>query len=148
MLGPNEILKMYKLYDEYIGRQFSVDYWSDEGISQAALILVQFDISDWQSLAESCIDKPDGWGVRCAETLCDIADANALMVLLRLLRSGSIDVRVAALDSIRSLMAGGVDVSAFARKISDAVSQVRAFGSIDHVVELILTSLEKKLDHA
>lgn len=59
---------MYELYDEYLGRDFSSDYWSDEGISQAGLILSRFTDSDWSALATSCLGKPEKWGIRCAET--------------------------------------------------------------------------------
>lgn len=138
---------MYGLYDEYIGRELSVDYWSDEGISQAALILVKFTDSDWKILAKLCLSKPEKWGIRCAETLGDIEEAKAFMVLLQLLKSVSADVRVAALDSIRSLMTRGMDISAHVQEISDAVNQIRASESIDHVVDLVLVSLEKKLAH-
>lgn len=138
---------MYRLYDEYIGSDFSLDYWSDEGISQAALILIKFTDSDWEILAKLCLSKPEKWGIRCAETLGDIEDAKAFMVLLQLLKSVSADVRVAALDSIRFLITRGTDISVHVQEISDAVIQIRASESVDHVVDLVLASLEKKLVH-
>lgn len=138
---------MYRLYDEYIDRDFSLDYWSDEGISQAALILTKFTDSDWDVLAELCLSKSEKWGIRCAETLCEIEGSQSLIVLLQLLKSESSDVRMAALDSISSLMAGGTDISACVQEISDAVIQIRASGNVDHVVDLVLVSLEKKIAH-
>ncbi|WP_288407009.1 hypothetical protein [uncultured Herbaspirillum sp.] len=145
--GPLRILKMYRLYDEYIDRDFSLDYWSDEGVSQAALILIKFTDSDWDILAKLCLSKSEKWGIRCADTLGDIEGSKALIVLLKLLKSVSPDVRMAALDSIRSLMASGTDISAYVQEISDAVISIKASESVDHVVELALVSLEKKLVH-
>ncbi|QJQ02439.1 hypothetical protein [Herbaspirillum rubrisubalbicans] len=94
---------MYRLYDEYISRDFSLDYWSDEGISQAALILIKFSDSEWDILAKPCLEKPEKWGVRCAETLGDIESVKALMVLLQLLKSENFDVRVAVLGRNRTV---------------------------------------------
>ncbi|WP_284079158.1 hypothetical protein [Herbaspirillum aquaticum] len=138
---------MYRLYDEYIDRDFSSDYWSDEGISQAALILIKFTDDDWDCLAKSCLGKSEKWGIRCAETLGDTEGSKAFIVLLQLLKSERYDVRMAALDSIRSLVESGTDISAGVQEISDAVIQIRVSESVDHVVDLVLVSLQKKLVH-
>lgn len=143
-LDPRES-EMYKLYDEYLGRDFSSDYWSDEGISQAGLMLSRFTDSDWSALATSCLGKPEKWGIRCAETLGDIQSYNAILVLLQLLKSVNYDIRVAVLDSIRSHLSSTAYISPHVQEITDAVTQIRASKGVDHIVDLILTSLEKQM---
>ena len=136
---------MYKSYETYLDREFSVDYWSDEGITQAALILYKFTDKDWDNLVELCKKKPDEWAVRCAETLGDTLNEKAMPILLNLLKVKNDDVRVAALDSIRSFVSGGIDVSTYRDEIVEVINQLRSTENIGAVVTLALNSLDTKL---
>lgn len=136
---------MYKIYEAYLDREFSVDYWSDEGITQAALILCKFTDRDWDTLAELCKTKSDEWAARCVETLGDEANEKAMAVLLNLLKSKNDGVRVTVLDTIRSFVSGGINVSACRNEIVEAIKQLREYENIGQVVTLALNSLDAKL---
>lgn len=136
---------MYKIYEEYLDREFSLDYWSDEGISQAVLVLIKFADNDWKILVDSWKTKSDLWILRCAETLGDIADEKALLVLLSFLQLESNEIRVAALGSIRSLISGGVKASNHRDEILRVLKEARAVENSEPIVDLVLNSLEVKL---
>lgn len=108
-------------------------------------MLSRFTDSDWSALATSCLGKPENWGIRCAETLGDIQSDNAILVLLQLLKSVNYDIRVAVLDSIRSHLSSAAHISPHVQEITDAVAQIRESKDVDHIVDLVLTSLEKQM---
>lgn len=136
---------MYKIFEEYLAREFSPDYWSDEGISQAALVLMKFDEGDWEILARARESQPDLWILRCAETLGDIANEKALLVLLNFLQLENNEIRVATLDSIRSLISSGVEISNHRDEILGAINKIREAEKSEPIVDLVLNSLEAKL---
>lgn len=136
---------MYKIYEEYLDREFSPDYWSDEGISQAVLVLMKFDEDDWEILAKSRESRPDLWILRCAETLGDIANEKALLVLLGFLQLESDEIRVATLGSIRSLISSGMEISNHRDEILSAINKIKETEKSEPIVDLMLNSLEAKL---
>ena len=66
-------------------------------------------------------------------------------ILLNLLKVKNDDVRVAALDSIRSFVSGGIDVSTYRDEIVEVINQLRSTENIGAVVTLALNSLDTKL---
>jgi HEAT repeat protein len=130
-------------YITYLDQNFSIDYWSDEGINHAVALLEQFSASDWENLEKALLTKGDFWATRCAETLGESESKSAFDVLLALVSSKSNEVKIAALDTINSLMSQGFEIDNSVEKIRAAVSSVR--NTADSVSVMALDSLEKKL---
>jgi hypothetical protein len=130
-------------YTTYLDGDFSVDYWSDEGICHAASLLEEFTTLDWEKLKKSIPVKSDLWATRCAETLSETDNKNSFDVLLDLINAKSCDVRTAALDTINSLISQGFDAGEHVEKIRSAVLLTK--NTADSISMKVLDSLEKKL---
>ena len=87
-------------------------------------MLVGFSEGDWLDLFAVVDSKSDFWALRLCETLGDSPDERALLVLLKISsRNGS--VIYAALESIRSLISLGLDVSTYADQINAATERAQ-----------------------
>lgn len=93
---------MFDDFDNYLGLEFLVDYWYDEGVVIASTLLANFDDYAWNELAEKCSLRPVNWQIRCAEVLDLVTHPVSTMVLVKFLSSENDDVVVAAADSLRS----------------------------------------------
>jgi len=134
---------MFEKYSAYLDGDFSVDYWSDEGISYATTFLEKFTDSDWDSLKRIIHYKPVPWMIRCAETLGDVGGIISFDVLLELIAVESDEVKISALDSINSRLSLG---SALVENVGDVRSAIKAArSSAGTAASVMLTSLEKRL---
>lgn len=101
---------MFSEFDRYLCQEFSISFWSNEGISEACEILNKFSVKDWYSLAARWRDNTDVWKVRCAETLDSQPSQLALEILLDMLEEDDGNVVIAAADSLRSLSQGKLKI--------------------------------------
>lgn len=135
---------MIERYDAYLDGDFSVNYWSDQGIGIAMELLEEFDDGDWQALRSVVRTKPTAWAIRCAETLGNLTDPRSFDVLSALLQSTDHEVKLHALDSVNSLLSLGVDVGEHGASIRSALEAQRA--SLTSPVGVTLVdSLSRKL---
>lgn len=134
---------MFEKYASYLNADFSVDYWSDEGIGYAITLLEKFTDSDWVSLKDMIHNKPIPWLVRCAETLGDVGGVSSFDVLLELIAVQNDEVKISALDSMNSLLSLGFDLGNSAGRIRSSIEAAR--NSAGAVASMVLDSLENKL---
>jgi hypothetical protein len=134
---------VFEKYSAYLDGEFSIDYWSDEGIGYATTFLEKFTISDWNSLKSIVQHKPIPWLIRCAETLGDVGGINSFDVLLELIAVENDEVKISALDSINSRISLGFALGESAGEIRSAVEAARS--SAGTVASMVLDSLEKRL---
>ena len=134
---------MINKYDKYLDSKFSEDYWSDEGISYAVALLNVFTKIDWDLLSKEITGKSTPWLVRCAQTLGDMASADALLVLMRLLKIENPEVRLTALDSINAIASTGFNIKSNSLKLREAINDLKP--TAGKITELVIASLEKKL---
>ena len=134
---------MFEKYSAYLDGDFSVDYWSDEGIGYATTFLEKFKDSDWESLKEIVQHKPVPWMIRCAETLGDVGGISSFDVLLELLAVENDEVKISALDSMNSRLSLGLALGDSAGRMRSAIKAARS--SAGSVASMVLDSLEKKL---
>lgn len=136
---------MFEAYDNYISKEFSVDYWSDVGIDQAITMLMEFDENDWALLNSACLARENFWLVKCAECLGDHADKNSFNALLSIAELGDENAKEAALDSINSISSLGFDISPYSNSIKNILSTTKR--RPHNILENIILALEKKLDN-
>lgn len=134
---------MFEKYSAYLDGDFSVDYWSDEGIGYATTFLEKFTDSDWVSLKGIVQHKPVPWMIRCAETLGDVGGGSSFDVLLELIAVENDEVKISALDSMNSRLSLGYALGESAGRIRSAIKAAR--GSAGIVASMVLDSLEKRL---
>ncbi|WP_347929280.1 hypothetical protein [Pseudomonas helvetica] len=116
---------MYNEFDKCISL-FSVemeapDYWHDVGVIHASSLLEEFTGDDWSKILGAVVDKSDAWLVRLCEAIGGFPSDDALLVLLKVIGSNNREVFFAALESIRSMVFVGTDVSKYLREIELAV---------------------------
>ncbi len=134
---------MFEKYDKYLCSDFSVDFWSDEGISQAASFVSRFDDADWFFLYRSIGKKSSQWLVRCAETLGDIVEEKSFDALLLLIQFEDKEVQLASIDSINSLANMGFDISQHSKLIKHALNKLKYNSGI--VANILIENLETKI---
>jgi len=133
---------MFSDFDKYLCSSFSIDYWSDEGISQAANIVSEFTENDWEELDSSLSNQNESWQIRCAESLGDVENNYSLDILLTLLNSESSEVQIAVLDSVSALLSSGMSAIDCQNDIRRVIEQIDSESS---VVNMMIKSLETKL---
>lgn len=117
-------IKFDKFIEMFADEEYPKDYWSDVAIISASEMLDGFSEGDWLDLFAVVDSKCDFWALRLCETLGDSPDERALLVLLKMSsRNGS--VIYAALESIRSLISLGLDVSTHADQINAATERAQ-----------------------
>lgn len=94
---------MYNELDNYLFSEFSVDYWSDEGINIAVTTVENFSEDDWKLLVINASEKSPDWQVKLANVLGDFTTENSVTILISLLGSNNDEVIEAAIDSIRGM---------------------------------------------
>lgn len=94
---------MYNELDNYLSSEFSVDYWSDEGINIAVSTVENFSEDDWKLLVINASEKSPDWQVKLANVLGDFTTENSATILISLLGSNNDEVIEAAIDSIRGM---------------------------------------------
>ena len=90
-------------FDQYLTDSSSDDYWSDEGILQARVIVHGFNDEDWESLNESWRERDESWQTRCAQVLSHGAPQHAVAIVLGMVGSQHEESRIAAFDSLREM---------------------------------------------
>ena len=90
---------------QYLGHDFSEDYWSDEAILHAFEITHGFQERDWSVLLEVWQQQPESWQRRCAEVLSDANRPGAVRVLMQMTGEGTDEVAITAADSLRAVRA-------------------------------------------
>jgi hypothetical protein len=133
---------VFQDFDKYLASSFSVDYWSDEGIGIAENILSELSIEDWNQLKLAIRDRDPSWLIRCADVLGDRGDALAVDLLIKLSANEDVEVKIAALDSINSLLGlTVVDESV----IDELRAIIETMNSSSIIVNKMLDSLRSKI---
>lgn len=133
---------MFKDFDNYLLSSFSEDYWSDEGIGFAEVKLCEFSNEDWLIINNDWRDRDSFWLIRCANVLGDFNDSKSMNLLLSFLSVDNVEVQIAALDSINSLLSMGMISKDFDM---DLISNIKKIKSPSIVVNAVLNSLGNKL---
>lgn len=135
---------MYNELDNYLSSEFSVDYWSDEGINIAVNTVESFSEDDWKLLIINASEKSPDWQVKLANVLGDFTTENSVTILISLLGSSNNEVIEAAIDSIRVMTHLDVFKNTEVRKlISVKMDQLKDKNSL--LTNLIINDLKEKL---
>lgn len=135
---------MYNELDNYLSSEFSVDYWSDEGINIAVNTVENFSEDDWKLLVINASEKSLDWQVKLANVLGDFTTENSVTILISLLGSNNDEVIEAAIDSIRGMTHLDILKNTEVRKlISVKMDQLKDKNSL--LTNLIINDLKEKL---
>lgn len=135
---------MYNELDNYLSSEFSVDYWSDEGINIAVNTVENFSEDDWKLLVINASEKSPDWQVKLANVLGDFTTENSVTILISLLGSSNNEVIEAAIDSIRGMTHLDVFKNTEVRKlISVKMDKLKDKNSL--LTNLIINDLKEKL---
>lgn len=133
---------MFVDFDNYLSSSFSDDYWYDVGIGIAEAKLYEFSHEDWLSINEKWRARDSYWVIRCADVLGDFEDIKSMKLLMNFLDTDDVEVQIAALDSINSLLSMGVINENFDLIL---ISKIDKIQSSSILVNIVLDSLKNKL---
>lgn len=128
--------------DEYLGKTFSDDYWSDEGELQAHAIVRRFGERDWEELRASWQQRGESWQTRCAQILSHGSPRQAIPTVLQMLGSNHKESRIAALDSLREMDLNYLQVQDVQRV---AIVIEHSLRSADAMESLVLNALKRQI---
>ena len=133
---------MFVDFDNYLKKSFSLDFWEDEGISIAEEILNSFSEDDWNSLINILSSREKAWRIRCANVLSEIEDENVIDILISIAITESLEVKLAALDSINSKLSLQ---SMSNNSISNLERLINTTPREGQLIKIILNSLASKI---
>ncbi|MGO2340748.1 MAG: hypothetical protein ACTH5M_09155 [Psychrobacter sp.] len=133
---------MFTDFDDYLSSSFSDDYWSDEGISIAEAMLCKFSDEDWLIIKEQLKHRNYPWLERCANVLGDFNDSKSMKLLIKFLDIDDVEVQIAALDSINSLLSMAVITK---DTNNDLIGKINKVQSSNTVIKIMLDSLKKRV---
>lgn len=136
---------MFVEFDNYLKSDFSENYWNDEGIGIAEEKLHGFSSDDWLAIEQKYTRRDSVWLIRCANALGEVHDSKSLKLLVKLSSVNDIEVNIAALDSINSLLSMRVYDEDFSLYLTQKVYEIE---SLSPVVNMMLDSLKEKLEKA
>lgn len=96
-------MKLFKELDEYLNREYSSNYWSDDAVLYAQELLQGFDASDWNQLLMHWRSKSPQWQHYCAEILPWGETDKAVSLLVEMVQTPDDELVVAAADSLRDI---------------------------------------------
>jgi len=113
-------------------------------MSEAANLLDQFSESDWAQLKNAIPLRPKLWLVACAEVLGDAPPSHAAAFLMDMVRTTDHDdVKVTALDALRSLAPGEFDFHSVASELRAVIAELRPRAGV--VDTIVLDLVEQRL---
>ena len=133
---------MFIEFDNYLLSCFSDDYWSDEGINFAEIKLCRFSNEDWLVMNEKWRNRDSFWLIRCADVLGDFNDSKSMELLISFLDIDDVEVQIAALDSINSLLSMDVITKDINNDLIDKINKVQSSST---VIKIMLDSLKKRV---
>lgn len=89
--------------DEYLGHDHNINFWSDDGIGEAASMIEKLSTDEMARLEQVWPNRSTDWQQRCAQILPHGDPTTAIAILLGMLESESADVRLYAADSLRDM---------------------------------------------
>lgn len=131
--------------DNYLNRDHSTDFWSDDGIGTAQSMVRRLNPGEMMLLKETWRQRSEAWQERCAEAVWCGDPAIAREILVDMIDAGGRIVRVAAADSLRE-----VDLAAMSLEQTQTVKRrvLEALAEPNDVVDsstlrLLLNELDK-----
>ena len=138
-------MTVFQELDTYLGQEFSVDYWSDEAMLYAYVLVQKMTLTDWEALRTSWQLRPKEWQYRCAEILSQADPQQAMPVLLDMLLTPDGELAVAAADTFRALHVGEISAPVSSKVVERLQALTKQYpGLVAQTVSELLKCLQVK----
>ena len=138
-------MTVFQELDTYLGQEFSVDYWSDEAMLYAYVLVQKMTLTDWEALRTSWQLRPQEWQYRCAEILSQADPQQAMPVLLDMLLTPDGELAVAAADTFRALHVGEISAPVSSKVVERLQALTKQYpGLVAQTVSELLKCLQVK----
>jgi|SRR5712691_469371 len=138
-------MTVFQELDTYLGQEFSVDYWSDEAMLYAYVLVQKMTLTDWEALRTSWQLRPKEWQYRCAEILSQADPQQAMPVLLDMLLTPDGELAVAAADAFRALHVGEISAPVSSKVVERLQALTKQYpGLVAQTVSELLKCLQVK----
>jgi len=89
--------------DEYLGRDFSMNYWADDAIDHAIELVQKMTNSDWNSIGSYWRHRPKTWQYRLAEILSEADPRHAVPLLIDMIQMPDDELAQEGANSLNAL---------------------------------------------
>lgn len=134
---------MFRPFDDYLGGDWGVDYWSEVGIDDCVRMLSRFDDESWARLSGQLSSRPACWLQRCADVLGQWPGGKSLDLLVRIALGSDRDAAIAALDSLRDFAEQGVSLAGHEPSLTGAIDAL--IPHADRIDLIVLQAFRKDL---
>jgi hypothetical protein len=139
-------MTVFQELDTYLGQEFSVDYWSDEAMLYACVLVQKMTPTDWEALRASWRLRAKEWQYRCAEILSQADPQQAIPVLLDMLQTPDGELAVAAADAFRALHVGELNALVSSKVVDRLQALTKQYpGPVAQTVSELLKYLQVKI---
>ena len=94
-------MRPFQELDEYLSKDYSIDYWSDEGVLYAHQLIETFTSADWDDLDIAWRNRPQQWQSYCAQILPWGDKDRAMHLLFEMVQMSDDELLISAADSLR-----------------------------------------------
>ncbi len=105
-------MSVFEEFDEYLGEEVSLGFWSEMGVDNAARIIVEFAPGDWSALKSCWHERSKEWVKRCIEVLEYADSKQSIPLLLEMLTHYDDDVSQRAADTLETNRLRAVSIEA------------------------------------
>jgi hypothetical protein len=138
-------MTVFQELDAYLGQEFSADYWSDEAMLYACVLVQQMAPTDWEALRASWRLRPKEWQYRCAEMLSQADPPQAIPMLLDMLQTPDDELAVAAADAFRALHVGELNAPVSSKVVERLQGLTKQYpGLVAQTISELLKCLQVK----
>lgn len=134
---------MFRAFDDYLGGDWGVDFWSQVGMDDCVRMLSGFDEETWGVLSDRLSSRPAGWLRRCADVLGQWPCEKSRDLLIRIALASDHDAAVAALDSLRDFEAQQVSLAGHEHSLMARIQTLMAHA--DPIDLIVLRSFSQDL---
>lgn len=120
--------------DRYLSQQYSDDYWSDEAILYAHELIHGLSPAGWRDLSELWRRRDAPWQTRCAQILSQGEQGLAVKLLIDMVKNGAVEVKLAALDSLREAAPEALGAQDRAYLLDEVTQLMRTVGGIHAIM--------------
>ena len=132
--------------DDYLGKSFSDDLWSDHAFEQAIGLMQKLTPAEFASVRSTWPNRSSDWQTRCADTLpwASAPCQEIATVLLEMVQSPNDDLTISAADTLREFDPGMI-AAMMAPDIEERLHDVaRRPGLSANAIQRLLDGLQEE----
>ncbi len=130
--------------DDLLAGDYNTDYWADDLILHAHILVESLTDLDWQTLQHIWRSRPPVWQCQLAQVIAWKHEPDkAVPILVPMIEHGDDELSIAAADALRDL-AGQVKASILTQTVRE---RLKGLAGRSRLSALVIDDLHRRLDH-